>query len=259
MLKLREFSMKVLAIGDSHTKYFGLSNQVVVAHAPARGVTSVAKVISGASVTGVGKLSSTLNVADDIPKWVESFRPDFLVFNLGQVDIELGLPFRKYVKEDGVLPQEHMSRFIQSYLTFLGALDFPKEKVVIKGINLPVLCYDRPRAIKYINRIVTERFTDSPDDLARQESVLKSLQSDYPSDIVRTDLAFLYNKMLEAAVTKAGYSYFDINADLVNPETGLIRTAYVPASFDHHLADSVDTRVLHWKHLLPVLRRQVWA
>ena len=65
--------------------------------------------------------------------------------------------------------------------------------------------------------------------------------------------------MLEGAVTKAGYSYFDINADLVDPETGLIRTAYVPASFDHHLADSVDTRVLHWKRLLPVLRRQIWA
>lgn len=251
--------MKVLAIGDSHTKYFGLANQVVVAHAPARGVTCAAKVISGASVTGVGKLSSTLNIANDIPGWVASFRPDFLVFNLGQVDIELGLPFRKYVKEDGIPPQDHMAQFIESYMKFLETLDFPKQKVVIKGINAPVLCYDRPKAIKYINRIVTERFTDSPEDVARQDIILKNLQNDYPSDIVRTDLAFLFNEMLEKAVSKEGYSYFDINADLVDPTTGLIRTAYVPASFDHHLSDSVDTRVLHWKRLLPVLRRQVWA
>lgn len=251
--------MKVLAIGDSHTKYFGLANQVVVAHAPARGVTCVAKVISGASVTGVGKLSSTLNVADDIPAWVASFQPDFLVFNLGQVDIELGLPFREYVKQDGIPPQQHMTRFIDSYLTFLDALDFPKDKVIVKGINAPVLCYDRPKAIRYINRIVTERFTDSVEDVARQDVVLKMLQSDYPSDIVRTDIAFLFNEMLEAAVSKAGYSYFDINEDLVDPSSGLIRTAYVPASFDHHLVDSVDTRVLHWKRLLPILRRQIWA
>lgn len=251
--------MKVLAVGDSHTKYFGLSNQVVVAHAPARGITCIAKVVHGASVTGVGKLSSTLNLASDIPKWIASFNPDFLVFNLGQVDIELGLPFRKYVREDGVAPQDHMTRFIDSYLAFLDALDFPKSKVVIKGINAPVLCYDRPKAIKYINRIVTERFTDSEEDAARQESVLALLKTDYPSDIVRTDLAFLFNEMLEAAVTKVGYSYFDINADIVDPESGLIRTAYVPAGFDHHLSDSVDARVLHWKRLLPVLRRQVWV
>lgn len=251
--------MKVLVIGDSHTQYFAISNQVVVSHAPVRGVNCRAKVVSAASVTGVGKAKSTLNIAEDVPKWIASFVPDFLVFNLGQVDIELGLPFRKYVKEDGIPAKVHMDSFIESYLTFLSGIDFPREKIVIKGINLPVLCYDRPKAIKYINRIVTERFSDSDADKSRQATILAALQADYPTDIARTDLAFLFNEMLAAAAKKAGYSYFDINADLVDPETGLIKTAFVPGWFDHHIVDSVDTRVLHWKHLLPVLRRQIWA
>ena len=250
--------MRVLAIGDSHTQYFGLNNQVVVAHAPVRGVTCVAKAVSAASVTGVGKQSSTLNIASDVPKWIDSFNPDFLVFNLGQVDIELGLPFRKYVKQDGIPANKHMASFIESYLTFLSGLDFPPSKIVVKGINLPVLCFDRPKAIRYINRIVTERFTDSQEDKLRQEDILASLKEDYPTDIVRTDLAFRFNDMLKTAAESSGYSYFDINDDLLNPENGLIRTSFVPAHFDHHLIDSVDTRVLHWKHLLPVLRKQIW-
>ena len=251
--------MRVLAVGDSHTQYFELSNQVVVAHAPARGITCAFKAVNAASVTGVGKQSSTLNISADVPKWIANFRPDFLVFNLGQVDLELGLPFRKYVKEDGISAQEHMERFIESYLTFLKGLDFPREKIVIKGVNLPVLCYDRLKAIRYINRIVTERFTGSDEDKSRKESVTAKLREDYPSDIVRTDLAMLFNEMLESAATKSGYSYFDINEDLIDAETGLISTAFVPANFDHHLVDSVDVRVLHWKRLLPVLRRQTWA
>lgn len=251
--------MRVLAIGDSHTQYFALSNQVVVAHAPARGITCAAKAVSAASVSGVGKQSSTLNVAADVPKWIANFNPDFLVFNLGQVDIELGLPFRRFVKEDGIAPQEHMERFIESYLTFLEGLDFQKSKIVIKGINLPVLCYDRPKAIKYINRIVTERFTESEEDKTRQKRVIANLQADYPSDAVRTDLAYLFNEMLEAAVTKAGYSYYDINDDLVDPETNLIKPEFIPAWFDHHLIDSVSVRVLHWKRLIPILRRQTWV
>jgi len=251
--------MRVLAIGDSHTQYFGLNNQVVVAHAPARGVTCVTKAVSAASVTGVGKQTSTLNIASDVPKWINSFKPDFLVFNLGQVDVELGLPFRKYVKQDGIPAKQHMHSFVQSYLSFLNGLDFPPARIIIKGINLPVLCFDRPKAIRYINRIVTERFTDSQEDKLRQDAVLAMLKEDYPTDIVRTDLAFHFNDMLKSAAESAGYAYFDINDDLLNPENGLIKTSFIPAHFDHHLIDSVDTRVLHWKSLLPVLRRQLWS
>lgn len=251
--------MKVLAVGDSHTQYFQLSNQVVVSYAPVRGINCATKAVSAASVTGIGKQSSTLNVASDVPKWIASFHPDFLVFNLGQVDIELGLPYREYVKKDGIPAQEHMQSFIESYLSFLDRIDFPKHRIVVKGINLPVLCYDRLKAIKYINRIVTDRFTDSQEDKAQQASILANLRENYPSDIVRTDLAFLFNEMLQSAVTKAGYSYFDINADLVDEETGLIKSEFVPAGFDHHLIDSVDVRALHWKRLLPVLRRQTWS
>lgn len=251
--------LKILAIGDSHTKYFRLTNQVVVAHPPVRGVTCIAKVIHGATITGVGKLESTLNVGSDIPKWIESAKPDFMVLNLGQVDIELGLPFRKFVKGDETGMQDHMTAFVEAYAKYLVGLDFPAKRVVIKGINLPVLCYDRGKAVNYINRIVTERFSDSLSDTERRAEVLAKLKADYPSDIVRTDLAHRFNDMLRTAATEAGYSYFDLNAELADPVTGLIKSAYVPAGMDHHLADSIDVRALHWQALLPVLRKQLWA
>lgn len=250
--------MKVLAVGDSHGRYMGISSQVGVCYPPLRGITCIPKAINAATVTGVGKLKSTLSLSSDIPQWIGSARPDFLVMGLGQVDVELGIPFRHFVKGETTPSRELLAGFVDSYMGYMSSLDFPASRIVIKGINAPVLCYDRAKAIRYINRIVTERFTDSTEDAARQELVLSQLKVSYPSDIIRTDHAITFNAMLKEFARKAGYGYFDINSDLIDTSTGLIKTAYVPSGFDHHIVDTLDVRIMHWKHLLPVLRRQIW-
>ncbi|QIV88312.1 SGNH/GDSL hydrolase family protein [Glutamicibacter mishrai] len=251
--------MKFLVVGDSHTEYFGITNQLRTINKSLRGITCYNKVIHGATVSGVGKLTSTLNVGSDIPKWIKNAKPDFLVLNLGQVDIELGIPFRQYVQGSTSPMSELIDQFVAAYFRYIETLDMPNSRIIIKGINLPTLCYDRDKAIKYITRIVTERFTDSSDDLSKRHSVVQNLKNSYASDILRTELAFRFNSILKGACNELGYGYFDINAHLLDPESGTISPKFVPTGFDHHIIDSLDVRDLHWRELLPVAMGNYWS
>ena len=252
-------TMKFLIVGDSHTRYFGISNQLRVLNDQLRGINCIPKVIHGATVTGVGKLTSTLNVGSDIPKWIDSAQPDFLVLNLGQVDVELGIPFRKYVQNVDEAMDARLDYFIESYLKYIDSLNIPASRIIVKGINLPVLCYDRSKAIKYITRIVTERFTDSAEDESRREETIKKLTQTYASDVVRSDLARRFNEQLQSACQEHGYGYFDINGELADQATGIINPRFIPAGFDHHIIDSLEVRTIHWNALLEVARKAYWV
>ncbi|MBF6672453.1 hypothetical protein [Glutamicibacter sp. FBE19] len=251
--------MKFLVVGDSHTEYFGITNQLRTINKSLRGVTCYNKVIHGATVTGVGKLTSTLNVGSDIPKWIENATPDFLVLNLGQVDIELGVPFRQYVQGDTRPVGELVDYFVASYLSYIETLEMPASRIIIKGINLPTLCYDRDKAIKYITRIVTERFTDSTEDALKRDDVVKKLKNTYASDILRTKLANKFNETLRLACEELGYGYFDINQHLAGDDDGMISPRFVPTGFDHHIIDSLEVRDLHWRELLNVATDRLWG
>lgn len=251
--------MKFLIVGDSHTKYFGISNQLRVIDNTLRGITCIPKVIHGATVTGVGKLTSTLNVGADIPHWINAAAPDFLVLNLGQVDVELGIPFRQYVQGDKGSIESRLDYFVTAYMDYIQTLQMSAARIIVKGINLPVLCYDREKAVKYIVRIVTERFTDNTEDAAKRESIVKDLKLTYASDLVRTDLAHLFNSKLRAACIDRGYGYFDVNEQLSDTETGLIAPRFIPSGFDHHIVDTLEVRSLHWRQLLNVARINYWS
>lgn len=256
---MRNNHVKILAVGDAHTKYLGVTAQTVGAFQPSRGVTCVMKALGRATITEAAGFKSIPGLTEQVHEWIDSAAPDFLVFNLGQLDIEFGLPFRQSVLGDNTDARAWMLQFIEAYFTYLKGLGFPLSRIVVKGINAPVLCYDRGKSIKFINRLITEHLGDSDEDAALKEKVLADLKATYPSDIVRTDLATMFNAMLKEFAKAEGIAYFDINDELVDPESGLIKTRYVPSAFDHHIVDSLDVRVLHWQKLLPVLRRQMWV
>lgn len=250
--------MQFLTVGDSHTQYFGISNQMRGLNQKLRGIRVINKAVSASTVTGVGKLDSTLKLGTNIHQWIDKVKPNFLVLNLGQVDVELGIPFRQFVKQRNETEDYWLNHFVQTYDQFLQAVQLDNSQIIIKGINLPVLCYDHQKAIKYISRIVTERFTGEQNDLQRTREIEERLTQHYPSDIVRTDLARRFNTKLETLCSTHGYGYFDINSALENEPQGTISPRFMPSKFDHHIVDSLEVRLLHWDELLKVARRQYW-
>ncbi|QXQ08975.1 hypothetical protein [Paeniglutamicibacter sp. Y32M11] len=250
--------MKFLIVGDSHAQYFNITNQLRVVNHSLRGINAVTKAVSAATVTGVGRLSSTLGLGSDIPRWLESYEPDFAVFNLGQVDVELGVPFRQYVLGDEESVEDRLKFFISTYVDYLDGLDIDSNKIIVKGVNLPVLCYDRAKSVKYIMRILTERFADTEVDKERRASVLKNLTETYTSDVMRTDLALHYNSMLASACAERGFGYFDINEQLMDEKLGMIDPRFIPSKFDHHIVDSLEVRSMHWNWLIKTARNKYW-
>jgi len=246
--------VKFLIVGDSHTQYFGITNQVRAFMPTLRGVKGVTKVVSASTVSGVGKLDSTLELGQNIKKWQAEENPDYLVLNLGQVDVELGLPFRQFVQKSSKSPEQWLDYFVDKYFEYIETLDLRDSELIVKGINLPVLCYDWKKAIKYITRIVTERFSDSPDDKQRRESIISSLNDNYMSDIMRSDLARDFNEKLSIRCAETGVKYFDINDHLVNNATEMIHPRFIPSKFDHHVVDSLEVRMIHWDELLSAAR-----
>lgn len=152
----------------------------------------------------------------NIQIWRSDESPDFLVVNLGQVDVELGLPFRQFVQGLSETPGYWIDYFVEKYFEYLNSIELGKTKLIVKGINLPVLCYDWKKSIKYIIRIVTERFTDSSEGAQRREFVMKNLNDSYLSDIQRSDLAREFNSKVAAKCKENEFAYFDINDKLVN-------------------------------------------
>ncbi|UXN31280.1 hypothetical protein [Glutamicibacter sp. M10] len=246
--------MKFLIVGDSHTQYFGLTNQVRAFMPTLRGIKSTAKVVSASTVSGVGKLDSTLALGENIKLWKEQENPDFLVLNLGQVDVELGLPFRQFVQGSSETPEYWLDYFVEKYFEYLVSLELNDAKLIVKGINLPVLCYDWKKAIKYISRIVTDRFSDSTEDAKRKDAVVAALNENYMSDILRTDLARSFNLKLKKKCDELGFGYFDINEQLTDSSSEMIHPRFIPSKFDHHVTDSLEVRLVHWKALLGVAR-----
>lgn len=250
--------MRFLIAGDSHTQYFGISNQLRNTEQALRGVRAACKTISASTIAGVGKVDSTLKFGKDVHHWVDEVQPDYLVMNLGQVDIELGIPFRQFVKDDKRPYKYWISHFINIYLEFLQAIQLAPKQILIKGTNLPVLCYDHSKAIQYISRIITERFTDDARDNKRKELILIALKDRYPSDVIRTEISLEFNRQLKSACIKNGYPYFDINDKLASPDTGTIDPRFIPAKFDHHIVDTLETRAMHWNSLISTVRENFW-
>lgn len=250
--------MMFLIVGDSHTQYFGISHQLRGMTHALRGIRSVNKVVSASTVAGVGKVDSTLQLGANIHRWVDEVDPDYLVLNLGQVDVELGIPYRQFVTNRPEGPEYWLNHFIEEYFNFLDTLTLDPSRIIIKGINLPVLCYDHAKAIKYISRIVTERFTDDANDEKQKQVVLEKLNKRYSSDSIRTDLATRFNQKLQTACDDKSYGYFDINDELRSTKTDFINPRFIPSKFDHHIIDSLEVRIIHWEALIKVARENYW-
>ncbi len=239
--------MKFKIFGDSHSRYFTATKEVKSFLGINDNYCFEVNAIPAASITGFGKRESTLSVSDKIRKSLHLADDDFfLVMAFGQVDVELGYYYKKYVKKESVDFFSYCNNLIDIYSDFLNNLPFEKKRIVCKGINFPTLVYNKTKAVMYTRRIVTENIND--DDLIRD--TLINMRQSWPSPLERTCFHILFNNMLKKRCDDLGIGYFDINDSLRCGSSGLISPSYVPSGNDHHIVDSLEVRCLHIRSLL---------
>lgn len=244
--------MKVLAVGDSHTKFFGITPGVRVIYPLVRDLRSEVHPVNGATVAGVGRMNSTLQFRESLTEWLQNSNPDVCVMNLGQVDVELGTPYRKYVKGDAGKPIDYLNEVVTSYAIVIAKFvkEFPEVDFLVKGANVPVLIYDTRKSIADVANVVTERVSDV--ELDKKQEIIHRIRANYESDIERHKLTLQFNELLKKATHESGATYFDINHDVV-ADNGLAHPKFIPNAMDHHFVDSVEIRVIHWKNLMKTL------
>lgn len=240
--------MKISVFGDSHAVYFGLTEQVksYSVHNFAN-IDFDVNVYQGGTIGGFGKRNSTLGINEKIIEKLSEFNPDYICFAFGQVDLELGYYYKKYVKGEIISFKEWVCEIVASYFEFIAKFDYP---VIIKGMNPPAIIASRGKALNYTKRIISENVKDNDE----AERISQTLKENFPTDIERVMMSNYFNEVLKSYSEKENVTYFDI-CDYLTDSNGMLDVKYIPAKFDHHLTDSVHVRVLHVNAMLSSIQK----
>lgn len=235
--------LNIKIFGDSHTVYFQkkpilnkrfLSNNIAY-------INSECYVYKAASVKGFGSRNSTLNVRDQILLKIKD--DDLVVLSFGQVDIELGIYYKKIVLNENETYKSFFQACIDSYILLINLIKEKSKNIVIKGLNLPVLL-DENQAAKYVSRIITENIING----SQKENATRSLRRNLPNIFERINITNTFNSLLQEMASREQLLYFDINKMIAYPN-GIVKEEFLPSSFDHHLADNVKTRMVYFNEL----------
>jgi hypothetical protein len=248
--------MKILTFGDSHSKLLAITNELKEINPHYKGISSEVISLSGATISGFGKRHSTLNASQLFLDKVDKIQPDVLCFALGQVDIELGYYYRRVIKgnnvEFKVFSIELLERYIENIKLVTEKLGYSKERVIFKGVNLPVLSNSRAKAINYTSKIITENVENSEERAMFREKLSKM----FPSNLERAYYHIAFNESLKKYAQEVGMKYFDINSFVEDEHNKCtVDLKYIPAGDDHHLVDSLYMRIIHINALLHTIFR----
>lgn len=239
---------KIQVFGDSHCAYFQPTPKLF-SHAPAlRQMKIEVTRIHGASIIGLGKLRSALQVNERVNSLLDPTA--HAVFAFGQVDLELGYYYRCAVNNEDISIESFVYRLVDEYEKYLIGLPLPAQKLIVKGHNLTVL-RSRKFALDYILPIISKGINNQEETKAVEQRLGECLESFFS----QTAAAIRFNKLIAAVCAKHGWGYFDVNHQISNgnPERG-VADIFVPIGRDHHLSDSVETRKIHIAALLEIVR-----
>lgn len=121
--------------GDSHLRTFFCPDREVYG---SFGVAPHIAYLSGATVLGFGRRTSSLSHFQKIEAFCNILHPSHVFFKFGQVDIELGYLYRILIKGEKISIHDHLDLLSDSYVS--GISHLPKNiTYVICGINLPTI------------------------------------------------------------------------------------------------------------------------
>jgi hypothetical protein len=249
--------MKVLVFGDSHSVVFNLTSELTEVNRSFSGVDINVATIQGSTILGFGKRNSTLNSREVFERKINNFKPDYVCFALGQVDVELGFYYRLVVKGEVISIDQFFEKLINTYFDTIAEIQktyqFTDNQICIKGINLPVLVNSRAKAIEYTSKIITENMTDDLQIIEMNKKLSKLL----PSSLERSSFHQRFNSKVMGRAT-GKYSYFDINDVLEDSDNlGYVKKVFIPARKDHHVLDSLFVReVVIEKMIREIIKNQ---
>lgn len=241
----------VTVFGDSHSMFFFPSTYFIGRlKLPSPLPYKVAgEAIPAASVAGFRPGRSTLMVKERISNALPS--STHLVLAFGQVDLELGYYFRKVVKKAHVTPESFVSSLTGIYKDFISSLKRPHCQIAIKGVNLTALDPIMFGA-HYVSRIVTEGTGMSKDD------GIKIMMPHMLTEDQQNAMHLDFNGQMKQWAEQEGLQYFDFIEETAEPASDPTRPRlaeqFKTASFDHHLANSVATRRIHYTALGDVFK-----
>ncbi|MAG87374.1 MAG: hypothetical protein CMB97_08430 [Flavobacteriaceae bacterium] len=246
--------MKILVIGDSHSKYFNITPELRDCSPNTRGLSIRVIPISGATITGFGRRSSSLDSYGTLVSQIEEFSPDHVCFAFGQVDIELGYYYRKVFKDDTVNYTDFIQDLVKNYIN--RTLDFveshPKMSITFKGINLSTLTESRNKAINYTSRIISENISDQE----QKKYASQKLKALLASNLERNAAHLYFNQTLEKECENYNFGYFDVVSETSDLTSLTVNKFHIPSTDDHHLVDSLYIREIHIQKLVSSLVRK---
>lgn len=244
---MNEEPLDIHVFGDSHSSLFfekPFSIGRLGLKIP-RKYRIVGKSIPAASVVGFRPGVSTLDVKSVIEAALPSSERMILAF--GQVDLELGFYYRKAIKNESIEPIDYVDWLIGIYSDFIIGLTSSKTKIALKGVNLTSLS---PKffAANYVARIVsTETETLQKDKI---KLLLPHILSEKEQNLMHLD----FNSKLGKFARANSIPYFDINPQIssgdhsdIYPFTARLSDFCRNGLPDHHLADTIFTRKLHFE------------
>lgn len=207
--------MHIAIFGDSHSRIFK--------HIKIKNLNIYVNNISGATILGLPKRISTLNIRNTIINYLKKNKTDYLILKFGQVDMELAYYYKLIVKKEKITKNDFISNLILNYNIFLKNIEnyIDKSKIIIWGVN-PSSLLDEISFLKYTSRIIFEK----KDDI----ELLKNYIEDNKS---RNDFLFHFNYECRNLCKNNDIKYIEVFSELLtkNGTTNI----YFTDNNDHHL------------------------
>lgn len=236
---------KIHVFGDSHAAFF-MQSPFYVGRLGLNFPLSFhleGESIPAASIMGFRPKISTLNTKEKIAETLPEASRMILAF--GQVDLELGFYYRRFIKGEEHSMDSFSDLLIKVYEGFIEDIT-GRVDLAIKGMNLTALS---PRAFsaRYIARVITE---NNPMSLADAE---KQIFDQVLAEDDQNRMHLLFNEKLQDMCERLGIRYFDLVQQTsaggisgVTMQKPRLADIYKTAKFDHHLADTIAVRKMHY-------------
>lgn len=242
--------VRIHVFGDSHSRHLLPNGAVMAERLGIRGkkLTIEGEAIIASSIAGFRPKASTLQTKEIIRAALP--QAQYLMLGFGQVDLELGYYYRRVIKEDQTLtPESYVPWLIDIYMEFIASMDFPAERLAVKGCHLTVFS-NRRFTTRYLKRIITGE--KIPED--QHAAYAKRLDAEVLGEARTNAMLMEFNAQLMARAAEGKFRYFDINEEIgMRPKPSgpaVLRPGFAPSAFDHHLVDSLALRRAYLRALL---------
>ena len=221
---LQPFSEKVLFVGDSFIRLFGLVQHKDI----------IVKGFKGASAKGIGRDGN--GNRDTIRRWVQQAQPQRIVLCFGSVDVHLSYYHTKYAKEGG--PTIDLAGVATGYVEFAASLRslYPRTQENLPSIHI-VGIYPSPLKEEHVQGSL-EKYGAIP-----REGIILD-----PVDISRAgrqDRAIAYNRSLEAACRTHGLCFENAFWEVLDPTTNLLKPSFQDVA-EQNIHIVWETTILLW-------------